>query len=130
MENIPLFKLVVITDSINMTNKADKEKAARRRVLTNLVNRRNEHKIPYLLIWQTPWGTSFFGTDSMQQMVKTSFACQCICTCNAVNANLWPEVMDTDEREVIDNEDPFDPGMDLLNYVEIQTPIQPRATGV
>ena len=55
---------------------------------------------------------------------QSSFACQCICKCNAVTTKIWPEVTDTDKREVIDSEDPFDAGMDLLNYMEMQTAIQ------
>ena len=107
-----------------MTNKADKEKTARRKVLKNLVDLRNDHKVVSVLIWITSWGTSFFGTDGLREKAKKSFNCKCVCTCEANNVDLWPDVLEEDDLTLGITENCFDPGMDLLEYMNMETPIE------
>ena len=59
-----------------MTNKSEKEKTARRKVLKHLVDLRNDHKVASILVWITSWGTSFFGTDVLKEKAKRAFDCK------------------------------------------------------
>ena len=69
-----------------------------------------------ILIWITSWGTSYFGTEGLKEKAKRAFDCKCACTCEAANGNLWADVM---EEEIC-----FDPGMDLLDYMNLDTQIE------
>ena len=107
-----------------MTNKSEKEKTARRKVLKNLVDLRNDHKVASILIWITSWGTSYFGTEGLKEKAKRAFDCKCACTCEAANGNLWADVMEEDDLKLSKAEICFDPGMDLLDYMNLDTQIE------
>ena len=107
-----------------MTNKSEKEKTARRKVLKHLVDLRNDHKVASILVWITSWGTSFFGTDGLKEKAKRAFDCKCACTCEAANGNLWTDVMEEDDLRLGKTEICFDPGMDLLDYMNVETQIE------
>ena len=104
--------------------KYEKEKTARRKVLKGIVELRNVYKIPSVIIWLTDSGPSFFGTNALKQKATRSFNCTCACSCTAENENKWPDIMEEDERSLLDTDDLFDPGMDLLDWMEVDTPIQ------
>ena len=53
-----------------MTNKSEKEKTARRKVLKHLVDLRNDHKVASILVWITSWGTSFLAPMVLKRKLK------------------------------------------------------------
>ena len=109
-----------------MGSKTDREKTARRKVLRGLVDLRNQHKVVSLLVWVTSMGTSFFGNEGLKEKAKKAFDCKCVCSCSEAEGNgkLWMDVLEEDERELMDCEAMFDPGMDLLDFMDMETPIQ------
>ena len=114
--------------SINykMGNKGEKEDTARRRVLKTLVELRNEHKIAAVLIWVTRFGTVSFGTDGMKEKAEKAMKCTCKCTCAAKNTSPWQGVIENDEKNISKKScPPFEPGMDILDYVYVEMGILP-----
>ena len=107
-----------------MTNKSEKEKTARRKVLKHLVDLRNDHKVASILVWITSWGTSFFGTDGLKEKAKRAFDWKCACTWEAANGNLWTDVMEEDDLRLGKAEICFGPGMDLFDYMNVETQIE------
>ena len=104
--------------------KAEKERTSRRKVLKGLVELRNDHKFASVLIWVTNLGTSFFGTDGLKEKAKSAFNCSCVCSCGARNTSLWPDVLERDELNLLDTEGDFDPGMDILDYHDMEMPLE------
>ena len=104
--------------------KVDREETARKKVLKGLVNLRNEHKVVSLLIWVTKLGKVFFGTEGLKEQAKKAFNCKCRCTCGEGNASLWQDVLEQDEKFLNNSKANFDPGMDLLSFTKMDTPIE------
>ena len=104
--------------------KADKERTSRRKVLKGLVELRNDHKFASVLIWVTNHGTSFFGTDGLKEKAKSAFNCSCVCSCDARNTSLWPDVLESDEMNLLATEGDFDPGMDILDFHDMEIPLE------
>lgn len=106
-----------------MGNPRDKEETARRKVLKGLVDLRNIHKIASVVIWVTKSGTGFFGTDLLREKAKKAFDCTCACSCGADNMELWQKCLENDETDLENTENYFDPGMDILDFTELENPI-------
>ena len=113
---------VVASELGNMGN-TEKEKTARRKVLKGIVELRNTHKIPSLLIWLSDSGVSYFGTPSLKDKALNSFNCACVCTCNAQNQRSWVGCMEDDDRALVDGGATFEVGIDLVDFMEADTPI-------
>ena len=84
-----------------MGSETDREKTARRKVLRGLVDLRNKHKVVSLLVWVTSMRTSFFRNEGLKE--KARKAC--------VYEKLWINALEEDERDLLDCEVMFDPGM-------------------
>ena len=48
----------------------------------------------------------------------------CVCSCDARNTSLWPDVLERDELNLLDTEGDFDPGMDILDYHDMEMPLE------
>ena len=67
-----------------------------------------------------------FLCNFMHEKAKKAFDCKCVCSCSEAEGNgkLRMDVLEEDERELMDCEAMFDPGMDLLDFMDMETPIQ------
>ena len=129
VEGICIYKDVFVfiscvDNSLKMGSKTEREKTARRKVLKGLVDLRNQHKVVSLLVWVTSMGTSFFGNEGLKEKAKKAFSCSCVCSCSEGNEKFWMDTLEEDERDLLDCEGDFDPGMDLLEFMDMETPIQ------
>ena len=66
----------------------------------------------------------FFGSDGLKEKAKKAFNCECECTCCAENWGHWQTILENDENDSIKSNEKFDLGMDLLDWMQLDTPLQ------